>query len=598
MTKKNEPPPPAKDARAALIRDEAARTAAAAPDAMQEPPPDAPAVEAAPPPLIPLGKRGNVYVYYSIPYSDLRELAPDKHNRLGLLSLARLEDYAAWLRPGLPPREVERAECAILHRAARALIEMTGGKIFDPAAVRACGIWIDPDTGRAIYNAGRGCWLAGENGAAAVEVNPARPPHIYTAAPALPPPLEPLTTEEGRAVLEFLSSRSWAFNSSGMLLAGWLVNSILAGLLPYHPHIWINAPRNTGKTALRDDLISLLGNFASVQDGAVSTPAAMRADLNGAALPVICDEQDALTGDARAAAKIEGKLELARLASKGGAVKMGTQGGGVRDYRILSCFLFLSVDNSLKRDTDFSRWLMLNLRRISNAELRPLLERQSAARRRLPGEVPGRLISRLMQEAPAILANIPPLHDALTNDGNEPRRAEALAGILAGLHALIKGGPMNHLDITGACRVAMDYAKQEAVNSDFLQCLDGLRACPVQFQGARWSVETLCREYRRITEKGETCPEIRRALASIGIRYTPKKYLYVQTAAAFVGTLWKGTEYETRAVSVLAAGCSNNAPNEYGVKLTQSRIPGMATPRRVMAIPAAFIEYEDEAGEE
>lgn len=580
----------AKDARAALMEDEAGQSAELA-KREAETGQDTTAKDTAPP-LIALGKRGNYRLYFSRPHKCVYELMPEKHSRLSLLAMASLEDYAAWLRPDLPPDAVEKFEADILHRAAPALFKMTGGKMFDPAALRARGIWLDKETGRALYNSGRECYLAApaDSHAAPVCVDAVRPPHIYTAAPALPPPDAPLTYEQGRAVVEFLSARSWAFKNAGVLLAGWLAAAVLAGALPYRPHVWITAPRNTGKTFLRDDIVSLLGNFSCVQDGAMSTPAALRAELNGAALPVISDEQETHAGDMHAAASVEKKLDLARLASNGRVVKHATQGGGVRDFLLLSCFMFLSVDNSLKRDTDSSRWILLDLRRASFDELEKILAKQAAARAKLPANITPRIIARLMQELPAMLNNIAALERALRVDGNIPRRAELMGCMLAGAHALTHGGGMTDGDIKACCLIAKQYAAQESPDNDFTRCIDCLRACAVVHNGARWSVEMLCAEYRRLPD-GESRDGIRRALASLGLKYTPGKRLHIQTGLAFVRAIWRGTEYESRAISVLAAGCCPAAPvNEYGVKITSAKLPGNVSPRRAISIPCHYIE--------
>lgn len=580
----------AKDARAALMEDEAGQSAELAKREAETG--QATAASETAPPLIPLGARGNCCVYFSRPHARIYELMPEKHTRLSLLAMASLADYAAWLRPDLPPDAVEKFEAPILHRAARALLEMTGGRMFNHASLRARGVWLDPETGRALYNAGRACYLAAPADAHAAPecVDAVRPPHIYTAATELPPPGEPLTFEQGCAVIEFLSARSWAFKNAGILLAGWLAAAVLAGALPYRPHVWINAPRNTGKTFLRDDIVSLLGNFSCVQDGAMSTPAAMRAALNSAALPVISDEQETHAGDMRAAANVEKKLELARIASKGGVVSLGTQGGGVRDFSLLSCFMFLSVDNSLKRDTDLSRWILLDLRRASSDELAKILARRTAARAKLPANIAPRIIARLMDELPAMLKNIAALERALIDDGNAPRRAELMGCMLAGAHALAQGGGMTDGDIKACCLIAKQYAAQESPDNDFTRCIDCLRACAVVHNGTRWSIEQLCAEYR-CKPDGEYRDGIRRALASLGLSYKPGKCLHIQTGLAFVRAIWRGTEYESRAISVLAAGCCPAAPvNEYGVKITSAKLPGNVSPRRAVSIPCHYIE--------
>ncbi len=122
--------------------------------------------------------------------------------------------------------------------------------------------------------------------------------HVYDKGASLPKPsTEPLSYEEGVRLIDFLEARTWAMKGSGSLLAGWAVCSFLAGSMPFRPHIWINAPANTGKTFLRDDLIPLFGGGAIAPDGAESTEAGIRRDLGSSTLPVIWDEMEQDAGD-------------------------------------------------------------------------------------------------------------------------------------------------------------------------------------------------------------------------------------------------------------------------------------------------------------
>lgn len=580
-------------ARDALLADEAARQAAgtapapAAPAAPDTPPAG---VESTPPPLIPLGNNDGQNVYYSRPYARLFRLAPEKHTRLNLLNMATLADFAAWLRPDLTPDGVEKHESKILHDAARRLIEATAGRQFNPAAVRERGIWRDTETAGVIYNTGRECYLAAP-GRPLCRVEAVRGGYIYTTGKELPAPADsPLSNKAGAALVAWLNARTWAFRYSGILLAGFICNAILAGALPFRGHIWINAPRNTGKTALRDDLLSVFDSFCCSQDGAVSTPAALRAELHGAPLPVVGDEQDAAAGDARAEMNREKKLELARIASKGGKVSMGTQGGGIRDYTLLSCFLFLSVDNALIRDTDLSRWGVLQLRACNAAELDALLDRQAAARASLPADIAGALITRLLMQAPAYFENLPPLMEELRRGGCEPRRAEMMAVWLAGAHALTIGGRMDASDIAASVKIAQAYGGQDDSTSDFYKCIACLLACPVPLNGIRYSVETLCAEHRRGYNQ-----EARIALESKGIFYEPGRRLMLKADSASIQGIFWNTEYSKRAVSVLSAGCYRSKPNEYGVRITTKRAArGAAYGVRFLEIPVALIEYDFE----
>ena len=237
--------PPAPDAAAMLAADEAARLA----DAAALPDGTAAADDAAP--VVALGTRGNVLCYWSRPHRRYYELAAEKHTRLNLYALAPLAEWAAWVDSALaddPAAQIKAAR-AIMDEAARRLIESHGGRVFRADCMRARGIWRDPITGGLLYNAGDAVFLMPPDGTQARPVDALRGGALYDGGAALPhPAADALTDEEGGALLAFLTARTWAFNGAGILLAGWIVNALLAGALPFRAHVWVTAPRNTGKT--------------------------------------------------------------------------------------------------------------------------------------------------------------------------------------------------------------------------------------------------------------------------------------------------------------------------------------------------------------
>lgn len=610
------------NARAALLADDAAQAEAAA---IRPPTPNtAPGVYGECP-LLPLGTRGAVNVYYNRKQGRLYELPPREHTRLPLLNLAPFADYAAWIEPALPLEEALKRERAILSHAARLLLEGTAGKVFDGTAIRARGIWRDDtpppsggggearEAGEAlpirgfVYNAGNAVYYApGDGHTLPAKVDSVRGRHIYTAGAALPAPAAlPLSTEEGRALVDYLTARSWACPYSGELLAGWMVNALLAGALTYRGHIWITAPRNTGKTYLRDNLLDVLREFVCFSDGAVSTSAALRAGLNGSPLPVLADEQDPNAGDAKSAANVDKKLELARIASKGGKVSMGTTGGdGTRDYWLLSCFLFLSIDNALNRDSDLTRWAILRLCQMPPSSLNALLARQAAAhavmsrRDDLPGggSFIARMITRLLMEGNALIRNARRVEEALVKAGAESRAAEMFSLWAAGVHAIAAGGEITKSALSHAMKVWQTYSGQDDSEDDFTRCVETLRAAPVQFQGARLSVSVLCSKCA-LAFDGEAKDAMKAALASIGVCFTSAGNIALQASPAYLRPLFRGSEYERRAKTVLTAGCSKDCPlNVHGVKLSSVRAGGVI--RRAIILPAALLYSSAEVAEE
>lgn len=578
--------PPAPDAAAVLAADEAARLAdaAAAPD-------DTPAADDAAP-VVSLGTRGGLLCYWSRSYRRYYELAPEKHTRLNLYALAPLSEWAAWVDPSLaarPDMQVKAAR-AIMEEAARRLIEAHGGRVFRADCMRARGIWRDPITGGVLYNAGNAVFLAPPDGAGVLPVDALRGGVLYDGGAALPhPAADALTDEEGRALIDFLTARTWTFKGAGVLLAGWIVNAILAGALPFRSHVWINAPRNTGKTFLRDDILRILGGFSVVSDGnQTSTAAGLRRDLNGAALPAIKDEQEPARRNSRGEDMLEKILEYARIATKGGKVTMAAGDDKTRDYTLQSCFMFLSVENTLsENETNSTRFLSLRLRTAGAGELERILSAQSGGRALIGrADFTPRLIARLMQQARAITENAAALEPFLRARGAEPRRAEMFAILAAGAHALTHAGALDAAAMENAAALLAAYTSADDRESELELCLNYFRARVLNYCGKNMSLVQWL-DIAAHSASMEASVEAERAIGALGITIRNGS-VFLNTSQTYTRAIWKNTPFETRAFSVLKAA-------DY--KMTSRKAAGKLTPRRVCVIPLADILPDSAADE-
>ncbi len=551
-------------------------------------------------PIVCLGRKGGQNVYYSRSNRGIFYLTPERHTRLPLLHMAPLKAYAGWLLPDVAPEELSnRAEKNLLELAARRLLEDTADKRFKADSVRAAGIWRESGENALIYNNGRFCYHCAE-GAEPRKVDSLRMPWVYDAGEELPEPAAPLTDEQGQALIELLSARSWAFPYTGELLSGWIVNALLCGVMAFRGHIWINAPRNSGKTALRDELLSILGCYFHPADSTRSTSAGIYRGVKNRLLPIICDEQETEEKNKRTVVNVESKLEIARMASNASPIELTGKNGETETYFMRQCFLFFSVDNSLARETDITRWGVFRLMKCDKTPLDAILASQHNARKKLPPKagLAGALVGRVLRYGLSLLRNIPPLVDALREAGAEPRRAEMFAGWLAGAHLLTKGGDMTADDIAHAVKVTQAYAKTEESRSDFLNCIDELRAYPIQIQGMRRSLANLCLEYDSIGD-GESRDAILKALNGVGvIAFSLADFLKLDGSPSYLRKLFSGTEFEKRAKSVLTEGCKGAEANIYGCKLSSARYPHAGTPVKAIFIPAHWIESGDAASED
>ena len=569
------------DPAAMLAADEAARVAdAAAPPA---------AADDAAAPVVALGARGGVLCYWSRANRRIYELAPEKHTRLNLYALAPLAEWAAWVDASLVGRPDIQIKAAryIMEEAARRLIESHGGRVFRADAIRARGIWRDPITGGLLYNAGDAVFLMTPDGTQARPVDALRGGLLYDGGAPLPhPAVDGLTDAEGQTLLEFLTARSWTFNGAGVLLAGWIVNAILAGAVSFRAHVWITAPRNTGKTFLRDDVLRILGGFAVVSDGnQTSTAAGLRRDLNGAALPAVKDEQEPARRNSRGEDTLEKILEYARIATKGGKITLAAGDDKTRDYTLQSCFLFLSVENTLdENETNSTRFAALRLRSAASVELERILAAQESGRALIGrADFAPRLLARLMQRGRDIQENAARLEPFLRARGAEPRRAEMFAILTAGAHALTHAGAMDAAALEQAARLMAAYDSADDRETELELCLNYLRAHLISYCGKNMTLAQWV-EIALHSASIEALQDATHALGSRGL-YVKNDAVILNTSQSFTRTLWRGTPYETRAFSVLKAA---------GYKMTSRKAEGEKTPRRVCIIPSADILPADD----
>lgn len=596
------------DARKAMREEAAARdadnAAAAQADAMK-----------GMPPVIPLGKEGKEYVYYSIPQREVCRLKPSEHKeRMCLYSMATRADYARWLEPDISSDALDVKEAKMMRNAGRLLMEKTGGKKFNPDMLRGRGVWRDADGG-ILYNAGDACFLVLPDGRME-RVDGVRGRYIYDAgAPLIHPADDALTDEEGARLVDFYRARPWVLPYAGELVAGWMVCAVLAGVLPYRPQVWVNAPALTGKSALKRDMLRALGGKNEDDDmpgregavtgghavqfeAAATSPAGFTQRIGQDALPVAFDEGEEHGDDGgRKARNLAGVLDILRSAATSGDVGISKGGadGTAKVYKARFCTALFSIANNLSREADTSRFLVLRLSPLMDDAAREAMwQRQEAARAMTQGQdFTARLFTRLLRAVPALLDNARTIRAHLMAAGYDPRRAEMLGLLLAGVYALTKSGAVDEAYLKHAAEVAQAVEEGQERESDTQRCLDSLLGYSMPWHGSRISVAQLC----KIARDGENLDSRREAgdaLEALGLRWRDdlddgKGALQVNTAARGLRELYKGTDWESgKVAAVLAEGCKRDKrPNALGVWLQSCKVSGR--PVWLPMIPASLV---------
>ena len=543
---------------------------------------------AARPPAVPLGRNGRSYVFYSPLYGDILEYPPDKLNNAGILqTLAPLDKWESWLFPDIVNSGEHVSRKVLLDAAQARLLADSGGKHFDSETVRARGVWADAPDGW-IYNAGASCWRVPADGGEPEQVSHARKVTMYAAGVALPEPDKAILTDaEGLHLLHLMTARTWSMRGAGELAAGWLVSSLLAGVLPIRPHIWVNAPAGTGKTYLKSDMKQILGAYALELEG-VPTEAAIRQHRKGDCLPILLDEVE--QGESETNSKrMTSLLELMRSASYSGKVPRGTKEGTGVMYLMKCSFALFSIANNISREADSSRCLVLTLRRVNNRkDTAQLWKNQEPGRALLRADgFHGRFMSRMLSLLPVVMRNVEELTSYLSGlDGVDSRRASIFAVLMACRHALTSREFMTADEMRHVADMVRAYGEAEEKESDFSRCLDILCRHQVDVAGAgKMTVASAC-----IMAKEGTDAEARhaaaRALELYGLRWRDdKNALQVHTGAEKIKAVYKGTPWASGKISpVLMDGGQ-------GCYQAQAKIGGMDS-RRCLFIPAALILEE------
>lgn len=514
-------------------------------------------------PFIPLGldTAGNAH-YYAQRSESFLSMSPDRHSKNNMIFLAPL---SYWEKHASNGRGGVRWETAAQH-----CFDVTGNRRFTPDRTRGLGIW-DGGSGVPVYNAGQACYTLDASGHIVPCSNIANTGIIYTrteAAPLLNSPS--LTDKEGRLVMDYLAAVPFREEHGHVFMGGLLVSSLLSGYLSFRPHCWINAPAESGKTELRNTLLALMGNLALDFEGAESTPAGVRQRLNGNAVPVLFDESEG-KDSRRGISNIQGMLDIARSATRGGVVLKGSVDGTGQSFPLRAGFMFFSVDNQLNRASDLTRFVVLTLQKKTGQDVAPTLERIKTARTAMLAAVtPEKLIARVLREAPFIKRNADTIKRELEISGESGRRSELFGTILAGAWNLTHSGPVTPEYLEDCKNIVAASRLAVAEENDSERCLRTALEYRDQNEGGLLLSELLLHGIPTGNENDQLGERRNReAAARNGVALKPEggtpKTLFIACGHTAMKEIFKGTDWE-------GGNCKGALSNLEGVEFKKERL--------------------------
>jgi putative DNA primase/helicase len=306
--------------------------------------------------------------------------------------------------------------------------------IYDPNRIRGRGAWLDG--GRTVLHLGDRLIVDGVE----MQIRNLNSEFIYERGRRMDVQLEqPLTTAQSSELIDLCMQAPWEDRDGmGRLLAGWLVIAPVCGAMPWRPHIYLTSEAGGGKSWIIDHLIRPFLCSLEVRAQSKTTEAGLRGELGIDARPVIFDEFESQNDQDRA--RIQLVLDLARQASSedGADILKGTQAGGVRRYRIRSCFLYSSINLGLGQAADESRTIVLTLRPPTDHDERieQFGKLKEFHERLVTLAFPGALLARTLSLLPTIRQNCEVFAQAIARAGHSRRTGDTIGVLMAGAYSL------------------------------------------------------------------------------------------------------------------------------------------------------------------
>lgn len=253
-----------------------------------------------------------------------------------------------------------------------------------------------------------------------------------------PPLPQPAGVDVGKRLREAFGMWNWPELEPGGLsqadvALGWFGQALLAGCSPFRAHLLLTGIRGTGKTTFSKLLhAAASANAGDLQDS--FTEAGLRAALAGESRPVFLDEAEPSPDGA---GPVERAFELLRRMSTGdGSARIQSDmGGGVVSQSAIGAVYLGAIYEPKVGDAMASRMVSLRLRPLGPAKggqderLRAAIE--------WAREISPSLLARVVREAGRFRADVGRLKDACGQLGLDPRSADLVSVLAAGLRLLL-----------------------------------------------------------------------------------------------------------------------------------------------------------------
>ena len=401
-------------------------------------PSDEPVVDMDEPPVVPmahdefklLGYTNNKYYFLRYKTGVIKAYSGNQLMQLG--NLCEIAPLQYWDEHYLSDYKSRRQGC---EAAANELIcksEDVG--YFDKETIRGRGAWMDGDN--TVFHCGEYLIVNGQK----TDIRTFSSDYIYQYKSKLDVfREEALPVNEANKIVPLLEKIRWSNPINAKLLAGWVAASVVAGCLSWRTHLYMYAPKGSGKTQVLAVAKRLMGSvFIEVQG--TTSEAGIRQQLDSDTMPIMFDESEAQ--DEKKANAMQDILFLARQSSSadGGYILKGSPSGDSVKYMIRSPFFMTSIVPCLKHDADESRFVQIRLLRESEHGEEHDKAQWSAFKEAreelLTPEWCKKLVMRSVLMIPQIMHNQKIFQEAAREVFGDARKGDTYSMIFAGLYSL------------------------------------------------------------------------------------------------------------------------------------------------------------------
>lgn len=378
-----------------------------------------------------LGHRVSTYYYSSSCNKQI--LAFNSHASEQLLTLQPLE-YWEQIYPGKNGVDWTRAQSE-LKTACRAR------GIFNPSNIRGLGVWTDDS--RTVVHLGNRLWVDGKE----MGLHDLKTRHIY-ALDETQRPLTgaPLSNEDSKKFVDAIGSMAWARDQDHVFFTGWTIASMICGVLPWRPHLWLVGGSGAGKSTIYK-VLSDLSHYQMNRFGGGTTEAGLRRAVRGSAVPVVFDEFE--LNNAQTMSTNQSILAFMRQASSDSDAQVVKADGatGTVSYAPRFCAFVTGIRPSFDNEADRNRFTLVELDRAKQTPEQWVRAKQLLDEVRAPGYASG-LFSRSL----ALIGTFRQNQDLFENEISRryySRFGQQYAPILAGYVSLITDKVISAEEVKG-----------------------------------------------------------------------------------------------------------------------------------------------------